>query len=321
MLFIDLFCGLGAFHQSLEKLGHTCVFASDINQGIRELYERNYGLHCHGDITTIESSNIPQFDILCAGFPCQPFSIAGNKAGFSDKTRGTLFHEIIRILEYHHPKYAVLENVKNIIGHDNSQTLTTILEALDNVGYKVAYKVLNAGDLGVPQSRERVYFVCIRKDLEDQEFTFTEHTTPTCRIADIVDTGVQTDLRTQLSEKYEFKAVSTSKATSSKPKLLYNLILKSTQKGGRQGERIYSMNHPGITICSGSGGPGSNTGLYEINGQIRKLTLPEVIKMFGFSKQLDFSGYSEKQIMNYFGNSICVPVLDSIFSKLFNSKG
>ena len=128
--FIDLFCGIGGFHLALSSLGARCVFASDINPKACEVYENNFDLKPHGDITKIICRKIPQHDILCAGFPCQPFSISGNKQGFDDKN-GKLFFEIIRIARFHKPKFIFLENVKNLEAHDNGETLRVIKEKLN----------------------------------------------------------------------------------------------------------------------------------------------------------------------------------------------
>ena len=135
--FIDLFCGIGGFHQALSELGGTCLYASDIDADCRKTYEKNYGIRPDGDITKIEAKDIPPHEVLCAGFPCQAFSKAGSRLGFKDKTKGTLFFDIMRIIDYHHPKYALLENVRNLASHDHGNTWRVIHDALDNAGYNV----------------------------------------------------------------------------------------------------------------------------------------------------------------------------------------
>ena len=162
--FIDLFCGLGGFRIALEKQNCKCVFSSDIDEAVAKVYETNYGEYPSGDITKIDAKDIPDFDILCGGFPCQSFSIAGKRLGFDD-ARGTMFFEVARILKEKKPKAFMLENVKGLTNHDGGKTLQTILDILDDLGYEVIYRVINSAEYGIPQSRERWYCVGIRKDL------------------------------------------------------------------------------------------------------------------------------------------------------------
>ena len=164
--FIDLFCGIGGFHQALQNMGGQCVFASDIDENCRKTYEKNYGMRPNGDITNVDATNIPTFDILCAGFPCQPFSKAGQQRGFDDD-RGNLFFHICRIVKHHNPRYLLLENVRNLSSHDDGNTWKVIYEHIDNLGY-YTYKdplILNVLHFNIPQNRERVIIMCKRKDL------------------------------------------------------------------------------------------------------------------------------------------------------------
>ena len=135
--FIDLFCGIGGFHQAMKSLGGECVFASDIDDDCRKTYKANYGIVPAGDITKIHAADIPAHDVLCAGFPCQAFSKAGNRLGFDDPTKGTLFFDICRILEYHRPQYALLENVRNLASHDHGKTWRVIHSKLEELGYNL----------------------------------------------------------------------------------------------------------------------------------------------------------------------------------------
>ena len=165
--FIDLFCGIGGFHQAMKSLGGKCVFASDIDASCRETYEINYHLKPVGDITQIEVTDIPQHDVLCAGFPCQAFSKAGKRLGFKDEAKGTMFFDIARILSHHKPKFALLENVRNLASHDGGNTWKVIHDTLENLGYNVPDKptIFSPHYLGIPQHRERVYIMCMRKML------------------------------------------------------------------------------------------------------------------------------------------------------------
>lgn len=165
--FIDLFAGIGGFHQAMESLGGTCVFASDIDPDCRKTYERNYGIAPVGDITKIDAKDIPAHDVLCGGFPCQAFSKAGKRLGFDDETKGTLFFDICRILEYHKPKYALLENVRNLASHDHGNTWRVIRTKLESLGYNLLPEpvIFSPHYVGIPQHRERVYIMCVRKDI------------------------------------------------------------------------------------------------------------------------------------------------------------
>lgn len=162
MKFIDLFAGLGGFHKALHELGHECVFASELNPVLRDVYKTNWGIEPKGDIRKLvknEIDSIPNHDILCAGFPCQPFSKAGNQAGMEDKERGTLFDEIIKILNYRKPKYFILENVPFIRQHDNEDTWKYMNRQLTKLGYEVDHAIYSPQDFGIPQHRERIFIV------------------------------------------------------------------------------------------------------------------------------------------------------------------
>jgi DNA (cytosine-5)-methyltransferase 1 len=162
--FIDLFCGMGGFHRALENLGGTCVFASDIDKNCQDIYERNFHLRPVGNIREVNAEDVPDHDILCGGFPCQTFSNAGHRAAFED-TRGTLFHEIARIVSVKKPKYLLLENVKHILKVQKGHVFETIMKVFDELGYSMKHVVLSPHMFGVPQRRERVYFMGIRKDI------------------------------------------------------------------------------------------------------------------------------------------------------------
>jgi len=169
MNFIDLFSGIGGFHTALNRMGHKCVLACDIDKKCREIYKKNYGIEPVNDIREINEKTMPNFDILCAGFPCQSFSNAGKKQAFEDKVRGTLFFDIIRIAKEKQPKFMFLENVKHIKKVDEGNVFNTILGALDEIGYYIEDEKsvfeLSPHYLGIPQDRKRIIFVCIRKDI------------------------------------------------------------------------------------------------------------------------------------------------------------
>jgi len=156
--FIDLFSGIGGFHQAMEQLGGECVFASDIDPYAVETYKENYGIDSNINIRDVDEKKIPKHDVLCAGFPCQTFSKAGKRQGFNDETKGTLFFEIERILKYHKTKYIILENVRNLVSHDHGNTWNTIYSHLRELGYRLTPKpiIISPHQLGIPQLRERV---------------------------------------------------------------------------------------------------------------------------------------------------------------------
>lgn len=170
--FIDLFSGIGGFHQGASWAGGKCVLASDIDKIANQTYKENYGIEPQGDIYEIKSEDIPDFDLLCAGFPCQAFSQVGQRKGFEDE-RGILIFQVIRILKDKKPKAFILENVKGLLSIQGGKIFNIILENLKKVGYNVYTKVLEAKDYGTPQLRKRLFFVGIRKDF-DVEFTFPE---------------------------------------------------------------------------------------------------------------------------------------------------
>jgi DNA (cytosine-5)-methyltransferase 1 len=165
MRFIDLFSGLGGFNLALRKLGHECVFASEIDKELVTLYEDNHGISPHGDIRLIDESYIPEHEILCAGFPCQPFSKAGEQKGLACERWGNLFWEIIRIVSYHKPEFILLENVSNLEKHNGGVTWKDMKTSLESEGYEVAFTHLSPHEFGIPQVRKRMFIVARRKSL------------------------------------------------------------------------------------------------------------------------------------------------------------
>ena len=193
--FIDLFCGIGGFHQALQKLGGKCVFASDIDKDCCDIYEKNYGIKPHGDITKVDVNIIPNFDVLTGGFPCQSFSNSGKKKGFLDK-RGQLYMNIINIAKVKQPSFMFLENVKHIKNIDNGEVFKHIVECINDVGYNVNTFQLSPHQLGIPQQRDRIIFVCIRNDIYDPQKELLI-TPPECEIQ------FESILESDVNEKYK----------------------------------------------------------------------------------------------------------------------
>lgn len=188
--FIDLFAGLGGFNQALSALGGRCVFASELKEDLQHLYHINFpNVAVKGDITKVDIKNeIPAHDVLCGGFPCQPFSKAGNQEGFNDSQgRGNMFDYIIKIVNYHRPKYVFLENVANLKTHDEGNTWKVIKKKLENEHYVVYDNILSPHEFGHPQHRKRIYIVAIRDDMENTDYTFPEPTHAACDIHTIID--------------------------------------------------------------------------------------------------------------------------------------
>ena len=180
--YIDLFCGMGSFHYSFQKLGFKCVMASDIYNPAKENYKNNYDIDVLGDICDIDPSSIESYDILCAGFPCQPFSQAGHHKGFED-SRGTMFSQVMRFVKTNIPKIVILENVQALLNHDRGRSFRKIKDELEEEGYNIVHKVLKCSDYGIPQMRKRLFIVCFKNievtnldqffDLEDYKNTVT----------------------------------------------------------------------------------------------------------------------------------------------------
>lgn len=307
--YADLFCGIGAFHESFKKhKAFKCVFACDLNEKARDIYETNHGLRPFGDIRRIDASSVPDFEILCAGFPCQSFSIAGLKKGFNDDKNGNLFYEILRFVDAKNPKMVILENVKNLKGHDNGRTCRAIESSFLERGYRFFSRIMDSAHYGSPQSRQRIFMVAVR----DRDFNFPEKFKNHRSVSSILDMG---DGSSWNDDKY-YLSEKSSTPRPFKPRILYDIKSKKTKKGGRQGERVYDPGSCGVTICASSGGPGAKTGLYKIGGRIRKLNCRECLRMFGFADSYDFLGVTEQQKMFFLGNSIVVNVIDALVPEI-----
>lgn len=318
--FIDLFAGIGGFRLALQNLGGKCVFTSEWDEQAKKTYQANFGDRPFGDITKEETKQfIPDnFDILCAGFPCQAFSIAGKRGGFED-TRGTLFFDVAEIIKRKKPKAIFLENVKGLRNHDKGKTLKTILNVLRNdLGYFVPEpQILNAKDFGVPQNRERIFIVGFRGDLGITEFDYPQPLKETVVFEDIKEEK-EVSVKYYLSNTYLNTLIKHKKRHESKGNGFgYQIIpddgtANAVVCGGMGRERnlVYDhrlKNFEPVTNIKG-----------EVNREgIRKMTPREWARLQGFPDEFiipvaDASAYKQ------FGNSVAVPAIQATAEKLIN---
>lgn len=311
--FIDLFAGIGGFHLGMDAAGLEGVFASEIDAHAAAVYKVNTGLKAHGDITQIDAGSIPAHTVLCAGFPCQAFSVSGNRLGFKD-TRGTLFFEVVRIASAHQPEVMFLENVAGLVSHDGGRTLATIKSALDVIGYTVFIKVINAADLGSATARERIYIVAFRKDLNvtGDMFRFPEATGQRRSVADCL-------VSLTAEEISELQCGPVSAVDKKRLAAVEGLIAKhptqpvriGTLGKGGQGYRIYSPAGVGITLSAYGGGAAAKTGAYLIDGVVRKLHPRECANLMDFPADFVID-QRPAQALKQFGNSVAVGVIKAI---------
>lgn len=310
--FIDLFAGIGGMRIAFENAGGKCVYSNEWNKYSQQTYFANFGEMPEGDITQVNAEDIPDHDILVAGFPCQPFSIAGvskklsmgRATGFEDKTQGTLFFDVCRIIKAKRPKAFMLENVKNLKSHDKGRTFKVIEESLDELGYKVFYQVID-GQNYVPQHRERIIIVGFDKSLfgEDLEFDFAiTPVEPRPVIRDILEKEV--DIKYTLSDKLWI--------------YLQNYAAKHKAAGNGFGYGIAPLDGVSRTLSARYYKDGSEI-LIEQNGiNPRRLTPRECARLQGFPDSFKIP-VSDTQAYRQFGNSVVVPLMSDI-AKLIVAK-
>ena len=318
--FIDLFAGIGGFRLAFQNLGGKCVFTSEWDKYSQKTYRANYGEHPFGDITKEKTKSfIPDnFDVLCAGFPCQAFSIAGKKGGFED-TRGTLFFDVAEIIKRKQPKAFFLENVKGLLNHKSGKTLNTILNVLRNdLNYYVPEpKIINAKDFGVPQNRERIFIVGFRKDLEIENFNYPKPTNTNKTLVDILEDK-------EVSVKYYLSTVYLETLKKHKA--------RHESKGNGFGYEIKPNN--GIANAIVCGGMGRERNLVtdnrlsnfkpitnikgEVNREgVRKMTPREWARLQGYPDDFKIV-VSDAQAYKQFGNSVAVPAIQATAKKIIN---
>ncbi len=302
--FIDLFAGIGGFRIALESLGAQCVYSNEWDCAAQEVYYNNFGDMPEGDITKVDEKTIPDHDILCAGFPCQAFSISGKQRGFED-SRGTLFFDVARIVREKKPKIVFMENVKNFASHDNGRTLEVVKSTMEDLGYVFRQKVLNAVDYGVPQKRERIYMVCFRKDVDRGNFEFPKAVKLTRHVEDCLleDKSLVQHLYINRRDIYYNNTEDNTYSNRS-------VRLGTVNKGG-QGERIYSTKGIAITLSAYGGGVFAKTGGYLVDGKPRKLHPRECAHLMGYPDTYKLSS-KDNQAYKQLGNSVVIDVLQYI---------
>lgn len=304
MTFIDLFAGLGGFRLALESLGAKCVYSNEWDISAQEVYYDNFGDVPEGDITKVDEKTIPNHDILCAGFPCQAFSISGKQRGFED-SRGTLFFDVARIVKEKKPKIVFMENVKNFATHDGGKTLEVVKATMEELGYVFKQKVLNSVDYGVPQKRERIYMVCFRKDVQINNFSFPKAIKLNKHVEDFLleDTSLTEHLFVDRPDTY-YNGIEDNVYSEK------SIRLGTVNKGG-QGERIYSTKGIAITFSAYGGGAFAKTGGYLVDGRPRRLHPRECARLMGYPDTYKISK-KVNQAYQQFGNSVVVDVLQYI---------
>jgi len=298
--FIDLFAGVGGIRLPFDELGGECVFSSEWDVHAQKTYEANFGHKPHGDITQVEVEDIPAHNILLGGFPCQPFSQAGQKLGFED-TRGTLFFDVARILEFHKPEIFLLENVKGFLGHDKGRTFEVVRKVLEDLDYIVFHKVLNARDFGVPQNRERIYIIGINKTkLGNFSFIFPEPLKLEVKLGNILE-NVK-DPKYTLSDNLWQGHQRRKKEHQLKGNGFgYSLFNSESKYTSTISARYYK--------------DGSEILIEQIGKNPRKLTPREAARLQGFPDTFIIP-VSDTQAYKQFGNSVAVPVIREIAIKL-----
>ena len=302
--FIDLFAGLGGFRIALESLGAKCVYSNEWDKAAQDTYKANFGDMPEGDITKVDEKSIPDHDILCAGFPCQPFSISGKQKGFED-SRGTLFFDVARIVKEKKPKIVFMENVKNFATHDNGHTLDVVKRTMQELGYTFYQKVLSAVDYGVAQKRERIYMICFRNDLNVDSFKYPEPIKLKKHVEDYLINDENELKKLYVDRKDMHLQYSNDNIYSDK-----SIRLGTVNKGG-QGERIYSTKGIAITLSANGGGVFAKTGGYLVNGKTRKLHPRECARIMGYPDSYKICN-NMNEAYKQFGNSVVIDVLQYI---------
>lgn len=310
MKFIDLCAGTGAFTYVLNKKKFTCVMANDKNKSSEIIYNSNFNCNTFKlkDINDIKVEDIPSFDILTAGFPCQPFSIAGRQNGFND-LRSNVFWKIINILNFHKPSIILLENVKNLKNHDNGNTFKIIEKELKKLKYFIKYKVLNTSELtGIPHNRERIYIVGFLDKNKHDKFNFNFKSKKKNNITKY--------LEKKINDKYYY-----TDRFVVYDKIKNNVIKNISTNTLYQYRRFYvreNKNNCCPTLTANMGSGGHNVPLLKDNKGIRKLTPRECFNLQGFPKKYILPKLSDSKLYKLSGNAVSIPIVELIVNRIFN---
>ncbi len=307
--FIDLFSGIGGFRLAFESVGAKCVFSAEIDKHACNTYETNFGDNPYCDVSELDPIIIPNFDILCAGFPCQPFSIAGERKGFND-TRGTLFFDIARIIKAKQPKAFILENVKGLISHDKGNTLKVIIDTLTKeLDYNVSYKVLNSADYGVPQNRERIYIIGFKD--KNIKFNFPLPLENRVDLSSILDSDLK---GSEISETAKFNVINNLLNHKKYNEIKNNPLLLAYEIRKSRTTFRYDSIAPTLTAKMGTGG----NNVPVLVNQMRKLTTRECLRVQGFPDAFWIEP-NKAQSYKQIGNSVSVPVIKSMAQNISDS--
>ena len=306
--FIDLFAGIGGIRLAYQRNGGKCVFTSEWDKYAKITYELNFGEVPFGDITKIDEHNIPDHDLLLAGFPCQPFSIAGvskknslgRNHGFLDETQGTLFFDVARIIQHKRPKAFMLENVKNLVSHDKKRTFSIILKTLHELDYTVYFKVLD-GKHFVPQHRERIIIVGFNNQVYNrtEKFKWPEMPNVSRKISSILSPNP--DEKYTLSDKLW--------------NYLQNYSIKHKEKGNGFGFGLADLSSISRTLSARYYKDGSEILIPQTDKNPRRLTPRECARLMGYSDEFIIN-VSDNQAYRQFGNSVVVPLIDSVAKQI-----
>lgn len=315
--FVDLFSGMGGFTQALQRRGMECVFSCDINPIANKIYEETFNHKPRGDITNIPSDHIPDHDVLCAGFPCQPFSTAGNHKGFKDE-RGMMFHEIMRIAHDKKPKVLLLENVPQLKRMQNGKYIEEIRYAIQDIGYNYYDAILNSADYGVPQARKRLYIVAVRNDITNA-FYFPQPFEFRVRMKEILQDVVSESLFYKKPYHMFGRDIQHLSDRDCKKIGFVGLNIKLNKSGhvnarGGQGQGIYDIDFPAPTLTTGMI-------IYIMNeNKVRKLSVREMFYVMGYDdldiQRYRYERYSYSAMRRLLGNSVCLPVIRGIATKI-----
>ncbi len=304
---IDLFAGTGAFTHAFQSTGKVqCVYSNDMNPHSKDIYDLNFDHKMDlKDLNDVDVDSIPEHDILTAGFPCQPFSIAGKQLGFEDK-RSNVFWKILEIIERHNPKCVILENVKNLVSHDEGKTFETITSNLEEKGYNIHYKVLNTSSItGIPQHRERIYMVCLKDKSVFDSFNLEFEDIPKKHITEMLESDIQT--------KYYYTE------SSSTWSLLKDAV--KSKDTVYQYRRVYvreNKNNECPTLTANMGEGGHNVPIVMDDKGIRKLTPRECFNFQGFPKEYKLPKMADSHLYKLAGNAVSHPVVRMIANKLIH---